>query len=181
MTPDLGFSHFGLFVPDANRAAGFYERVLGFVRTDEGKVGDRDIVFLSRDPREHHQIVFVSGRSESPTETVVNQISFRMPSLEALCAFGRDLEREGVGEVRPVDHGIAWALYFHDPDGHRIEVFADSPWYVEQPRREPFDIGRDPSLTRAATERWCREQPSFRAAEDFRRDVAARLAARSAR
>ena len=55
------FSHFGMFVTDLEKVAGFYRDKLDFIETDHGSVGDRQIIFLSRDPREHHQLAFVSA------------------------------------------------------------------------------------------------------------------------
>ncbi|HVJ23513.1 MAG TPA: VOC family protein, partial [Burkholderiales bacterium] len=55
--PEFSFSHMGLYVTDAARMEDFYTRVLGFAVTDRGNLGSVNIVFLSRDPREHHQII----------------------------------------------------------------------------------------------------------------------------
>ena len=53
-------------MPLVPRMQDFYTRVLGFTVTDGGELetaeGSMTIVFLSRDPREHHQIVLASGR-----------------------------------------------------------------------------------------------------------------------
>lgn len=43
------------------------------------------LVFLSRDPNEHHQLVLASGRpaeSNPPGFNVINQISLRVPDLD---------------------------------------------------------------------------------------------------
>jgi catechol 2,3-dioxygenase len=39
-------------------------------------------------------------------------------------------------------HGNAMSIYFRDPEGNRLEVFMDTPWYCEQPLREPIDLDR---------------------------------------
>ena len=74
--PDLAFSHVGLFVHDLELMEGFYRRVLGFTVTDRGELpapsGRVGLVFLSRDPREHHQLVLATGarpRSSSTSST----------------------------------------------------------------------------------------------------------------
>ena len=175
------FSHFGMFVTDLENVAGFYRDTLDFIETDRGSVGDRQIIFLSRDPREHHQLAFVSGRGKSPREEVVNQISFRLPTLAALKRYAARAVANGATDLRAISHGNAWAAYFRDPEGNRIEIFVDSPWYVAQPSREPLDLDRPEAEIMAATEAWCRVQPSFRPAADFQADFAAKLASQLTR
>jgi catechol-2,3-dioxygenase len=171
------FSHFGIFVTDLEKVAAFYRDTLDFIETDRGDLGERQIIFLSRDPREHHQLAFVSGRGETPREEVVNQISFRLPTLDALKIYVDRALANGAADLRTMSHGIAWAAYFRDPEGNRIELFVDSPWYVAQPCREPISLDEPADEIIAATEAWCKAQQSFRPAADFQADFAARLAA----
>ena len=51
-----------------------------------------------------------------------------------------ELVRRSVKELVTVSHGNAWSAYFKDPEGNRIEVFVDSPWYTPQPCRQPLDL-----------------------------------------
>ena len=61
--PVASFSHFGIHVTDPARMEAFYTRVLGLLVADRGDLpGGATLVFLSRDPDEHHQMVLVSGR-----------------------------------------------------------------------------------------------------------------------
>jgi catechol-2,3-dioxygenase len=175
------FSHFGVFVTDLEKVVAFYRDTLDFIETDRGHVGDRQIIFLSRDPREHHQLAFVSGRGETPREEVVNQISFRLPTLGSLKSYVARALANGATDLRPLCHGNAWAAYFRDPEGNRIELFVDSPWYVAQPCREPVDLAKPDEAIVAETETWCKAQPSYRPAADFQAEFAERLAARMAR
>ena len=79
--PKFAFSHMGMFVADLARMRDFYTRVLGFTVTDEGDLetprGTLQFVFLSRDPRDHHQIVMATGKPENLPFNPINQISFR--------------------------------------------------------------------------------------------------------
>jgi catechol-2,3-dioxygenase len=174
--PPLSFSHVGFFVFDLARMEAFYTRLLGFTVTDRGVARGRDLVFLSRDAREHHQIVLVAGRTAG--ETTVNQISFRLPSLEALQEMAARVWAEPeASDVMGTDHGNAWSCYFRDPEGNRIELFVDAPWYVSQPRVEPLDLARPAAEIVAATLEACRGDPSFRPVEKWREELARRLAA----
>ena len=175
------FSHFGLFVTDVEKIAGYYRDTLDFIETDRGQVGERTIIFLSRDAREHHQLAFVSGRPKGLGEAVVNQISFRLPSLAALKRYVARAMKNGSTDLVTINHGIAWAAYFRDPDGNRIELFVDSPWYVAQPCREPLDLHLPDAEIITATEAWCRAQRDFRPAVDFQAEFAVRLAEQAAR
>ena len=53
----LVFSHMGFYVRDLDRMARFYKDVMCFFETDRGDLGAVKLVFLSRDPSEHHQVV----------------------------------------------------------------------------------------------------------------------------
>lgn len=55
---DLVLSHMGFYVQNLEAMGQFYKDVLGFVETDRGDLGVVQLIFLSRDPSEHHQLVF---------------------------------------------------------------------------------------------------------------------------
>ncbi len=172
------FSHLGIYVRELEPVVAFYTSVLDFVETDRGRIGERTIVFLSRDPKEHHQVVFVSGLREKPVEEIVNQISFRLPSLESLQVYANRAVAAGATELRGINHGTAWAAYFRDPAGNRIELFVDTPWYISQPCVDTLALDRPAAEVVAETEAWCRGQPGFRSAAEFQAEVAAKIAAR---
>jgi catechol 2,3-dioxygenase-like lactoylglutathione lyase family enzyme len=136
--PRISFSHFGLYTADLAKMEDFYTRFMGFTVTDRGALevpgGKVDLVFLSRDPREHHQIVLASGRPADLPFNVVNQLSFRVDSLADLRALHGRLQREPVSEIRPVSHGNALSVYFRDPEGNRVELFSTRPG-MTQPLR----------------------------------------------
>ena len=184
--PALSFSHMGLFVSDVPRMEDFYTRVMGFTVTDRGALetdaGPLTLVFLSRDPREHHQIVLASGRPAKLEFNAINQISFRMGDFAGLREMYRAVQAErGVSEIAPVSHGNALSVYFRDPEGNRIELFVDTPWYVEQPLRIPMDM----SLPDEELWQWAhdtaRELPGYKAVEAWRADLAARIRKSSTR
>ena len=174
----LAFSHVGIFVRDTDAMTRFYQRVLGLVVTDRGHLPGRELVFMSRDPREHHQVVLASGRTGNPDDKVINQISFRLGSLEDLQAMHAQIKSEpGASDLRAVNHGNAWTLYFRDPEGNRLELFVDTPWYIAQPCADPLDLDRPAAAIRVETEAMCRNDPSFAPAEVWRADLARRIAA----
>src|SRR5688500_15500537 len=133
---DLQFSHIGLYVTDLPRMARVYKHPLRFTQTDAGDLGTVQLVVLSRDPRERHQLVLATGRAAHPGFNVVNQISFRVPDIATLRQFHDRLLTEGASDMHPVTHGNAVSVYCRDPEGTRLELFMDTPWYCEQPLRE---------------------------------------------
>lgn len=175
----LSFSHIGIFVNDIERMADFYARVLEFTITDRGRMqspdGPVDLIFTSRDPDVHHQIVLVSGRPSRIDFNVVNQISLVADSIETLQLFHRRLQAAGVDDIRPVTHGNALSVYCRDPEGNRIELYIDTPWYVSQPMRVDMPIELPAAELMAWAERHARTLPGFRPRSEWRAEMAQRM------
>jgi catechol 2,3-dioxygenase-like lactoylglutathione lyase family enzyme len=173
--PALSFSHMGIFVADLARMEDFYTRLLGFTATDRGELetplGRVFLVFLSRDPREHHQLVLATGRPGDLAFNPINQISFRMAEFAGLREMHRRLQAEGVKELAPVSHGNALSVYFRDPEENRIELFVDTPWYVKQPLRVPMDMSLSDAELWAWAEAQARTLPGFKPVEQWRREL----------
>lgn len=169
-TPQLAFSHFGFFVRDPARMESFYRRVMGFTVTDRGTLptpnGTVTLVFLSRDPHEHHQIVLAGGRPEADSFNLINQISFKTGDLADLRALHTMLLSDAdVSDIQPITHGNAISIYFRDPEGNRIEAYMDTPWYCVQPLREPVDLAQTDTQIMADAERIARAAGQFMSRE----------------
>jgi catechol-2,3-dioxygenase len=175
-TPAAAFSHVGIHVTDLARMEAFYIGTLGLVVTDRGTLdGGPTLVFLSRDPDEHHQLVLVTGRPPEAGYNVVNQLSFKVRTLADLKAMHARARDEGLGPFRVVTHGNAWSVYFPDPEGNRVELFVDTPWHTPQPLAEPFDIEAPVETIMAQTEALCRSRPGFMRREEWRAAQAPRM------
>jgi catechol-2,3-dioxygenase len=174
--PRIAFSHVGLYVRDLERMAGFYSRFLEMTETDRGEydmpTGRARFIFLSTDPRDHHQLVLATGRPEGESYNVLNQISFRLESFALLRDRHRRLANEPVSEVRPICHGNAVSVYFRDPEGNRVEMFFDTPWYVNQPM---ILMSLPDDQLWQWVEKTARSLPGFRPVEEWREEVAARM------
>lgn len=81
-----------------------HDNVLAFFELPEQKAMDRD----------HN------------TPEWVQHIALRLDSLEALAAAKTHLENIGIDVLGPVNHGIFRSIYFFDPNGHRLELAADT-------------------------------------------------------
>jgi catechol 2,3-dioxygenase len=177
--PNLRFTHMGLVVSDIEVMTRFYVDVLGFTVTDRGVFGAMDVVFMSRDPEEHHQIVLTTGRPVSlPTNTInpefgpcVQQISFKMGTLADLRDMKSRLEGGGATGITSASHGNAWSVYAHDPDGNYIEFYIDTDWYASQPFYVPLDLSKTDEEIIRETRALCEASPGFKPVAQWRSDI----------
>ncbi|MBN8605590.1 MAG: VOC family protein [Caulobacterales bacterium] len=65
------------------------------------------------------------GRDEN-TPAWVQHIAFRVNSMDELLAAKARAEAKGLDVIGPTDHGIFQSIYFFDPNGHRLELAADT-------------------------------------------------------
>ena len=180
--PSIAFSHVGIYVADIQRMEAFYTRFLGFTVTDRGELdtprGMVNLVFLSRDPNEHHQIVLATGRPADLGFNTINQLSFRVDSLGTLRMLYDGMVgamRSEVSDVSPACHGNALSVYVRDPEGNRLELFVDTPWYVNQPLRVPFDFSLDDGQLWAWAEAYARSLPGFKPRAQWVHEMSTRM------
>lgn len=134
-----GLGHVGIHTENLMKMRDFYTRVIGLEITDEDL--GRGIVFMSANPEyEHHEFALMKGRDVPPGGALINQISFKVKSLDALKELHRRLQEEKMQIDRFVSHGISLGLYFYDPEGNRVELYYKTGFKVPQPLSEPVDI-----------------------------------------
>lgn len=127
----LATGHVGLNVTDLGRSTAFYTAVLGLQVQAAGDDPERRWVFLGRDGQ---LLVTLWQQSEGRFPTAqpgLHHLSFQVGSVEevrgveaALLARSAPFAYDGV-----VPHGEgtgSGGIYFTDPDGIRLEVFAPS-------------------------------------------------------
>jgi catechol 2,3-dioxygenase len=164
--PSIALSHFELYVTDVISMEDFYTRYLGFVVTDRG-AGPAGMVFMSRNPREHHQLVLNPRQLESTIESPVDHISFRVDGLADLRLF-HDSLISSPGQLQTVSHGTSWSIYFRDPENNRLELFADTPWHVDQPCRFEIDFQLPDQSLIEFTHTNIKDLPGFRDLDNWR-------------
>ncbi|MFI4948902.1 MAG: VOC family protein [Alphaproteobacteria bacterium] len=176
MTQDTAprLSHVGLYVTDVPTMIDFYTRVLGFVVSDGAE--DGRITFLSRNPSDHHQVVLVRGRATEAEVPMVQQVSFNVGTLAQVQRAYRKVREAGCKVVDPRCHGNAWSVYFSDPEGNRIEMFCDTPWYVPQPLGFEIDLDKSEDELYRETEAICRAKPGFKPIEEWRTEISKKIA-----
>lgn len=178
------FSHLGICVTDLPAMEAFYTGFLGMTVTDRGEAAGMNLVFLSSDPHEHHQVVLAEGRPKGLPQNernpffgaVLNQVSFRLPDVAALKEMHRRVAAHGIEPVLPANHGVSLSLYFPDPEGNIVECFVDTGWFCRQPVMEPIDLtAADQDLSESA-HALCKAGDNFMAADEWSQRMAQQMA-----
>jgi catechol 2,3-dioxygenase len=132
----------GIFTDRQEEMQAFYENVVGLVVSDTGVAHKfkRRIVFMTSDPRQHHQFVLVARQPGDPAVSPLFQISFKVGSLQMLRSVRDRAQRAGATNFRPMNHGNSWSLYFNDPENNTVEIYMETPWYVAQPFADDLDL-----------------------------------------
>jgi len=136
----ISLSHFEIKVRDLVRMEAFYTETLGFVVTDRSAGGAAQMVFLSGNAGEHHQIVLAEEHVGSFAAGSLDHLAFRVGDLGELRSCHGRLRAYGNLSIETVSRGTSWSVYFRDPESNRIELFVDTPWHVAQPLRFPIDL-----------------------------------------
>ena len=76
----------------------------------------------------------------------------------------------------PITHGNALSVYFRDPEKNRVELLIDTPWYVPQPYRVPYDIELPDVELWASIEMLVRATPGFKTREQWKAEIEKKIA-----
>mgnify|MGYP003627872098 CR=1 FL=1 len=173
----MSWSHVVLYVKDTDKMLDFYTRVLGFQVTDRGEIPGRgsEIIFLSQDPDEHHQVGMVPMREDAGPSNSVAHIAFRVENMDELRSKIEALQGEGV-EMRPTSHGNTWSIYMQDPEQNGIEIFCDTPWHVTQPQGKTWDITADDQTLMAWTKSEFEGEKGFEPKAEYHKRMAKEMA-----
>jgi catechol 2,3-dioxygenase len=177
----LEVAHTVVYVHDAEKMIVFYRDVLGFEVSDRGPLGPNEIIFLSQVANHHHQVAFITGRSEADKSNSVHHTAYRSAgTLEDLKVLLATLEAHPeVTGIMPLTHGNAWSIYFEDPEHNGVEVFIDTPWHVQQPQGKPLDLTKSVDEIIATTRAAFADEPEFGDLAEFYARRGAHLAERS--
>ena len=173
--PAPRLSHVGIYVKDVAKMTDFYTRVIGFIVSDAAE--DGRITFMTRSATDHHQLVLVRGRAPDSDKPMVQQVSFNVGTLANVQRAYRKVREAACKVIEPRCHGNAWSVYFSDPEGNRIEMFCDTPWYVPQPLGFEIDLNKSEEELYRETEAICRAKPGFKPMEEWRAEISRKIAA----
>ena len=124
---------------DAKETVEFYQRVLNMefqLAFAENQVPS------TKEPDPYMQVFLDAGMGnvlaffELPTREPIDRdhntprwvqhIAFEVKDFDALAEAKKHVESEGLDVIGPVDHGIFQSIYFFDPNGHRLELVANT-------------------------------------------------------
>ena len=117
-----GIDHVALAVPDVERSANWYIKVLGFERRYEG-MWDGIPTFIGKGNTAIALFPARDGDSKSAARTSkirMLHLAFRADH-DGFLAAQEELKRRGI-KFEFQDHEISHSIYFRDPDGHELEI-----------------------------------------------------------
>ncbi|MCF6388851.1 VOC family protein [Mycobacterium sp. MBM] len=129
--PQLAPGHVGLNVTDLTRSVDFYRRALGFEQLAISDSGDRRFAFLGVDGDLRLTLWQQSDGEFSGRTPGLHHLSFRVDTIEQVRAVQSVLGDLGVtfahdGVVAHGEGAASGGIFFTDPDGIRLEVYAPS-------------------------------------------------------
>ena len=116
--------HVVIKVRDLKTAEEFYNVVLGIPIQSRSEADQ--MTFFSLGQHHDFAIIAIGPNAPAPDADAVgtHHIAFKVDGIDSLREAKTRLEAESV-VVAPVDHHVTKSLYFRDPDGNAIELFAD--------------------------------------------------------
>lgn len=120
-------AHVVLYVRDPETSAAWYKDVLGMEVSS--RVGDgpyKGGLFMTFGHHDH-DIALFPGDPEASRGKEIEHIALELDGDKELNELRRVYATfldKGVKIAEVLDHGIAHGLYFYDPDGHMLEIFA---------------------------------------------------------
>jgi catechol-2,3-dioxygenase len=133
-----------LYAKDPSASAEFYRDLLG-MQIVGGSGPEHPLgasAFLcSRPDEESHEIVLFAN-------PVNAHVAFKVSSLAELRSLHTRIMERGIPIKFAFNHGVSFAFYFDDPDGHMIEVYwpTGAPQSYRQPYAEALDLTQPDDL-----------------------------------
>ncbi|MET9429484.1 MULTISPECIES: VOC family protein [unclassified Streptomyces] len=125
----LRTGHVGINVTDLPRSLAFYGDVLGFDVLVEGKEDGRRFALLGRDGRLALALWQQADDSYAPARAGLHHLAFEVDTMEEVRAVETELRALDVtfaydGVVAHREGASSGGIFFHDPDGTRLEIYA---------------------------------------------------------
>ncbi|MEU7337626.1 MULTISPECIES: VOC family protein [unclassified Streptomyces] len=130
MTPRTG--HVGLNVTDLDRSLAFYRDLLGFTLLAEGKEEERRYAFLGSSDGDGGPVLTLWQQARAPyaeDRAGLHHLALEVDSIDRVRTYESALRAHGVtfaheGVVAHREGSASGGIFFHDPDGTRLEIYA---------------------------------------------------------
>ncbi|MGW0601493.1 VOC family protein [Streptomyces sp. NPDC002776] len=127
----LRTGHTGLNVTDLDRSLAFYRDVLGFTPLAEGKEEDRRFALLGDGETLVLALWQQAAGPYDDSRSGLHHLAFQADSIERVRAYESALREYGVrfaheGVVAHAEGAGSGGIFFHDPDGVRLEISVPS-------------------------------------------------------
>ncbi|APB00148.1 VOC family protein [Nocardia seriolae] len=128
-SPALATGHIGLNVTDLDRSVAFYRRALGFEQLGAGGAGSQRFAFLGSDGKLQVTLWQQSDGEFSVRTPGLHHLSFQVDSIDQVREVESVLKELNVafaheGVVAHGEGAASGGIFFIDPDGIRLEVYA---------------------------------------------------------
>jgi lactoylglutathione lyase len=129
MGTTVQMGHVGLNVSDLGRSRRFYQDLLGFELKLESEEQGRKFALLGKGPQLLLTLWEQAKGRYAPAQAGLHHLSFQAEHMEEVRAAEQKLKAQGVefrysGVVPHMQGSASGGLFFHDPDGIRLEIFA---------------------------------------------------------
>ena len=137
---NTGIHHVGLHAKDPAASAAFYRDILGMQQVG-GSGSEHPLgatAFLSSRPdEESHEVALFAN-------PMFAHVAFKVRSLAELRSVHARVVNSGIPIQFAFNHGVSFAFYFNDPDGHMIEVYWPTGLLDShlQPNADPLDLAQ---------------------------------------
>ena len=123
--------HVGLSVVDLDRSTAWYQHVFGLDVVGSGGEGERRFAFLGADGTLVLTLWQQATSGYDPSTAGLQHLSFEVASVDEVRAAQQRLHELGASfaydGVVPHGEGIdSGGIFFHDPDGTRLEIYTTS-------------------------------------------------------
>lgn len=125
----LEVGHIGLNVKKIDRSTRFYRDIFGYELIGESHDNGNHFVFLGKDAQVKLTLWQQSSEEFNKTTSGLHHLAFQVDSIEQVESLQRTLKELGVkfiyDEIVPHAEGAqSGGIFFEDPDGIRLEVYA---------------------------------------------------------
>ncbi len=121
--PVARLNHAVLYVRDVDRAADFYNSVVGFEVVS--RMGDFAVFLRAGGGDNHHDLGLFAVGADAPRpargSTGLYHLAWEVPTIEDL-ATAAEVLRDARALGGASDHGVSKSLYGQDPDGNEFEI-----------------------------------------------------------